>query len=439
MELFFSKYFLTAICTLAICVWFVKAQKKFKRDVDENPFGDYEQPRKAATLGVLGTFFGITVGLLNFDPSPAAMQQSVTNLLSGMTTAFLTSILGMGLSIYLKDYQENVRRKISQSENFSEDATISDLINYLRTSDAEKIQRDKILVDSVEKLTASLAGNEEQLKIFRLEMRDSNEKIINEFREFANTLTENNSKALIEALDSTIKSFNENLTAQFGENFKQLNIAVGKLLDWQINYKETVETVTGNLEMTFAGIDAARNSLAQIEKSSSAISDIADDITDLIVTADFYSEKLGKVLVEINSLGNAAQAAVPKITDLVQKSCEETQNLTSQVVNKMDRLAYETSDSFNRVSKSIDSAAQKLQEESFKVTEETAKKMEDMMRTNEENLRESLETLGKAMLKISNKFATDYTPLAEKLAAIVQLPTQIERRRPKEGTIFEKA
>lgn len=356
-----------------------------------------------------------------------------------MTTAFLTSILGMGLSIYLKDYQENVRRKISQSENFSEDATISDLINYLRTSDAEKIQKDKILVDSVEKLTASLAVNEEQLKIFRLEMRDSNEKIINEFREFANTLTENNSKALIEALDSTIKSFNENLTAQFGENFKQLNIAVGKLLDWQINYKETVETVTGNLEMTFAGIDAARNSLAQIEKSSSAISDIADDITDLIVTADFYSEKLGKVLVEINSLGNAAQAAVPKITDLVQKSCEETQNLTSQVVNKMDRLAYETSDSFNRVSKSIDSAAQKLQEESFKVTEETAKKMEDMMRTNEENFRESLETLGKAMLKISNKFATDYTPLAEKLAAIVQLPTHIERRRPKEGTIFEKA
>ena len=50
------------------------------------------------------------------------------------------------------------------------------------------------------------------------------------------------SQTLIEALRSVIQDFNQKITEQFGENFRQLNEAVGRLLVWQEQYKELVET-----------------------------------------------------------------------------------------------------------------------------------------------------------------------------------------------------
>ena len=77
MEDLISRFGLTFISIIVIVAWFLRANTKFKRSVKENPFGDYEQPSTASVLGVLGTFIGIAAGLLNFDPSPAEMQNSV--------------------------------------------------------------------------------------------------------------------------------------------------------------------------------------------------------------------------------------------------------------------------------------------------------------------------------------------------------------------------
>ncbi len=84
MEEFFLEYRLTILCSIAIIVWFIFAKSKFEKYISENPFGEYEQPRTAATLGVIGTFAGITLGLWDFNSSPEAMQESVTTLLGGM-------------------------------------------------------------------------------------------------------------------------------------------------------------------------------------------------------------------------------------------------------------------------------------------------------------------------------------------------------------------
>ena len=322
MEEIILEYSLTIVCSIFIIIWFIPASKKFEKYISENPFGEYEQPRTAATLGVIGTFAGITLGLWGFDSSPEAMQESVTTLLSGMRSAFFTSILGMGLSIYLKNMQANAQKNF-QSASKKYEATITDLINYLKQSSERKSENERKLSAAMEKLTVSLAkidksDSEEkilaaleklktslvgdgdytvigQIKTLRLEMRDSNDKIISvipdfykslatnnqhlaniqteihdsnekflrEFEEFGKTLAENNSKAFIEALNETMKDFNQKLTEQFGENFKHLNIAVGRLLDWQINYLETIKNTTQNLEIAFTGIDDAKNSLAQ--------------------------------------------------------------------------------------------------------------------------------------------------------------------------------
>ena len=56
-------------------------------------------PSFISTLGVLGTFYGITIGLLNFDTSE--LDSSIPELLDGMKTAFYTSLAGLLGSLIL--------------------------------------------------------------------------------------------------------------------------------------------------------------------------------------------------------------------------------------------------------------------------------------------------------------------------------------------------
>lgn len=484
-----------------ILIWFDSALPKFKNYIKENPFGEYEQPRTAVTLGVLGTFVGIVAGLFSFNPEQNAIQQSVINLLGGMRTAFVTSILGMVISMYLKNLQANAQKNFPQSE-INAAATVADLIDYLKKSDAEKSAATQNLFNAVEKMTNSLAGDGDytvigQMKTIRLELRDHHEKIISEFREFAKTLAENNTKAFIEALNDAIKDFNTKITEQFGENFKQLNIAVGRLLEWQENYKSTLERVTENLEMTFEGIDAAKNSLAQIESSSAAVADTAAAVQDLIVTANLYAQKLEQVLAEVKALGDSAKNAVPQIINLVENSCSEMQKSTATAANNINDLsdeihiaigqaqefseqisetandAFSEFDDFSRqavqsmqeVSKRIETTSYKQREimdaeiqatkdavqkttanienEIFKITKTVANSMHKLTEENIKDLQatsknlsadltqkmnDCLTNFGKAMNLVSNQFVKDYTPLTQKLALLINIAKDAERR-----------
>ena len=59
-------------------------------------------PSLMTSLGILGTFCGIYLSLYPLDFSPGNMNDSVTQLLGGMRTAFFTSLAGIGASIAFK-------------------------------------------------------------------------------------------------------------------------------------------------------------------------------------------------------------------------------------------------------------------------------------------------------------------------------------------------
>lgn len=71
--------------------------------VPSNPASPYRfVPALLTTIGVLGTFLGISLGLADFQAaggSSQALMNSATNLLEGMKTAFYTSLAGLSASI----------------------------------------------------------------------------------------------------------------------------------------------------------------------------------------------------------------------------------------------------------------------------------------------------------------------------------------------------
>ena len=175
-------------------------------------------PTILTTTGILATFVGIAIGLLKFDTTN--IQASVPDLLAGLKTAFWGSVAGVGAALSLKFRHYFVGVKSASGTAMAGEPTVEDVVRGLQN------------------IHYSLAGDDESTLIsqFKLLRSDSNERLDALKRaqiESLAKLSELGSKALIEALKEVIANFNQNLNEQFGENFKQLNAAVGQLLVWQ--------------------------------------------------------------------------------------------------------------------------------------------------------------------------------------------------------------
>lgn len=78
--------------------WYIVRQKNKKLLLKKRRWLD-QLPSLISTLGVLGTFLGITIGLIYFDTND--LDHSIPKLLSGLKTAFFTSLAGMIGSLIL--------------------------------------------------------------------------------------------------------------------------------------------------------------------------------------------------------------------------------------------------------------------------------------------------------------------------------------------------
>ena len=81
---------------ITLIVWSFSKPEKINYYIFDNI------PNVFITLGLLGTFLGIIYGLLDFDTDPNTIRNSITSLLEGLKTAFITSIAGIILSLIFK-------------------------------------------------------------------------------------------------------------------------------------------------------------------------------------------------------------------------------------------------------------------------------------------------------------------------------------------------
>lgn len=401
---------LVTIVTLVfmLIIWWIAYGKKYFQNLKENPYFESDASQAFASLGVLGTFVGITISLLSFDTHN--LENSVPALLDGMKAAFFTSIFGMIGSLGTKWWQRKKQREYDLNQTLykiNEDATISTLIEYLQEKDnkitkfhtqliqaineqglsfnkyhEEKINSDKLLLETINTMSKSIAGESDttllsQLKNLRITIIDEEkatrseiqimrEGLVSAFNEFAHQMAENNSKAFIKALEETIKDFNTKIQEQFGENFKQLNIAVGKLLVWQEEYKNTIIEVTENQKEIFEGIEQAKSSLKDMANNSHSIQESAQLLSNIILTAQKYQEEL---LTSLNTLIEISTEAKHFIPVLNETLTQTTKNITlssalaNEQISKLHNLAQDNlSISSKEISTLTNKAAESIDE-----------------------------------------------------------------------------
>ena len=160
--------------------------------------------------------------------------------------------------------------------------------------------------------------------------------LITSLDKYMDKMADNNSKALVDALQSVIRDFNTKINEQFGENFKQLNEAVKNILIWQDQYRQQMVEMIGQQEKTTANMTIATERYSELVHRAEGFSKVASDLGTLVDALDAQRQHLTAALSHLGTLLRVAGEGIPR---LEEKIGEMTRQIENGVRASNDQLA----------------------------------------------------------------------------------------------------
>lgn len=391
MNIFNTQVFtwiLNSIFLIAILYAFVKAKAGLKKN--RSNYVEYA-PSLMTSMGLFGTFLGIFIGLLQFDTKK--IDGSIEQLLGGLQTAFVTSLIGMGFAIWFKIIQTSHLDKNKSIEGGASPNGIEpeDIYSILTKQYVELIT-----------IAKGIGGNDErsmvgQIQLLRSDVNDFRsalirrqesfeEKLWNQMRDFAELLSKSATQQIIEALKEVIVDFNKNLTEQFGENFKHLDESVKKLVEWQNNYMVQLAEMTRLYEQGVQSIDATKVAVQSIKEETGRIPTDMKNLGNVLTVNQHQIAELDRHLDAFVKMRDQAVIAVPQIQSQLESVGQQLLNGAEQVNITLIRCSQDFDSSVKQTNQSMIENAKVIASESANISEELKSAME-LLVLNTERIR----------------------------------------------------
>ncbi len=422
---------MTELFIWATMIVFVFALHSLKKRKFEK-FVEYA-PTLMTSLGILGTFVGILIGLLAFDTSN--IDKSIPNLLEGLKTAFVTSIVGMSFTVFFNGISRLVKNTTTvDAELSSSDVSPSDMLaelksqsnliremaNKLGDEEGTLIQQTKLMRTDVadmpraiqaanqnllqafsehklilKTISDGLTGTEEGSLIGKIQLmrgdisdfskniqrsqKEFSERLWSELDKFAEMMSKSATSHIIEALSQVINDFNKNLTEQFGENFKALDASVKKLVEWQEEYRLHVEQMGIQYQRSVESIGNTENAVAVIRQECDAIPHTMQSLQKILETNQQQIKELENHLQAFVAMRDAAVIAIPTIQEKIDEVSEQ---LRVGALN-MHKGAEDITQAATHVSSELEVSVQKISGSSEKVASATDTLNQQMQQTSQ--------------------------------------------------------
>lgn len=287
-------------------------------------------PSMFITLGLLGTFLGITYGLINFNTDPDYIKDSIKELLDGLKTAFYTSIFGIISSLIFKT-----------------------LINFRLNTDFVKHPDDVKEQDLYTSMNNNLSAIREQTKSALDTLNDikdhklknianGTEGLANKLDKFFEDMANQSAGAIQEALMAVIEDFNDTFKTFIGQlveqNFDKLTQSIDQLITWQQDYKtditgikEAYERLAINHKEFVNNTENWVSKLDAIAGSSSQLQTIINDFQSAFDNESRFSDVIGKINEAVDNLHGTSE--------IVNKHTEQLGNTTEALTYTKDEIS----------------------------------------------------------------------------------------------------
>lgn len=407
-------------------------------------------PGLLTSLGILGTFIGIVIGLLDFDPKN--IDSSIELLLDGLKTAFITSLAGMAGAILYKLMGATPLFKENRITGEPIDVEPKDILLALRNQEKHLVALKEAISGQEE---SSLVG---QIKRLRIDINDNHRDQQDAFKGFSNELwlnlqnfSEMLSKSATEqvvlALKEVISDFNKNLTEQFGDNFKALDASVKKLVDWQSQYSDQLEHMMAQYAEGVKAISDIEQSVSKINEESKEIPHTMRTLKSVLEVNQHQIGELSRHLAAFQEMKEQAVQAVPEMQKQVEKTVEEiarsarqankgyqvlldsTENVQKSFIGSIERvqntLELTVSELVEKQMGEMNRSFHALEEEVSKSVELTGRAVNKQLTMIDESMNQEVSRvmteMGQALARISGQFTSDYQELTLAMKKITNM------------------
>jgi len=369
-------------------------------------------PTILTSIGIFGTFLGVALGLSDFDT--LHLQDSVPQLLSGLKTAFWSSIAGLLGALTIKF--RAVMDITHADDNQAHTASIDDLKNELA------------------KIHSALSGEDDQnllqeFALMRLEQKRQSEDLIIAMQHYQKEMVEANTQALIDALAVVMRDFNTKIDEQYGDNFKRLNESVGQMLQWQQQYKQQLVELADNQQSIGSAMQDASSAFENMVVHAQSFNGISESLGSMLQGLNTQRDVLDQHLSGLAKLVNDAGEGLPKLeermlfltsglADSLQSYSQRMEDMLNKTTNSMSETTVNLT---SQLQTAYSGAFDQLDEKILKTLTQTDKQIAKLDAALEHELNKSLKTMGEQLGALSEKFVQDYSPLTERLHDLVNL------------------
>ena len=367
-------------------------------------------------IWILGTFIWIILWLINFET--ADIEWSISDLLNGLKTAFITSIFGLIASLILGFLEKKDKKDETKND--------SDFLIEIR-DELKKLNSKESIEIKENKEEAILA----ELKL----LNNSNNNLENSFQNFAKEMSENNSNALVEAMSKVMEDFNSKINNQLWQSFKDLSNWIENLLVWQENYKNNIEESNELINKSAISLENSNKAFEIIVKNSEKFDNIAKNLS-------WELQALNKSIEILQSWWNEFREVSHSIKDMSSTLIRSVEWLSKVFVGKAEFILWENEkqialmqSTFSKLSSNLtqthsdvlfnlkdelEKDAKFTSNQFLKIQKRLEQQVADLDKQLWEELEKSLHSLGQQLTWLSEKFVSDYWSLAEKLEKLVK-------------------
>ena len=323
-------------------------------------------------LGLLGTFIGLTLGIKNFDSSTSEqIQNSIQILLSGMGTAFLTSLFGMLFSLIYTICEKQIRNTLSKelcdfcekldSENYIDDVEFyaynlqiitenatSQMVTQFKEATEAVYDKLKLFLEyhSVEgevvpisnAIREILLNNQEQTKALKSFSTDLALELNDRLDETLSRQMQQRLLPLMESVDATTKSVVEHidqLALQVSNPANDMIEHIVKDLKESLmaimeEFKSSLsKNATNELENLALSLGSATKAIGDFPQSMANISDV------LQLTITEVKESIKEIS---NSSASANSSAMQQMQEQIVFATTSISNAISEVKEVMSHI-----------------------------------------------------------------------------------------------------
>jgi len=228
------------------------------------------------------------------------VKSSVPHLLQGIRTSFWVSVSGIGWALTIKIRYVMFGDAALPKTGSATSATVDDLATQL------------IALNSAVSGTGD-ASLTSQTKLSRSDSNERFERLLHAFEAHNTTTTEANTQALVRVLSDVVRDFNTKVNDQFGENFKQLNLGVERLVTWQVQYEQQLISLTEREAAMSKSMSDASLRFAELVENSSVFVGTVSSIGTLLNSLGEERERLTEALTILAGLVDGASKGLPNI------------------------------------------------------------------------------------------------------------------------------